>query len=102
MLSSEDSIALVYYGVIREYGWRYVSIIAQDETIFTVVRIETICEMQFSWKFPRTVFLHKSVFMYSKPSMIPINKKQYHRPVYKRCFSRSPANICFPYSSNTF
>jgi hypothetical protein len=38
LLTSEETMALGYYGVIREYGWRRVAFIVQDEGLFTVVR----------------------------------------------------------------
>lgn len=34
-----DSLALAYYGGIKEYEWRHVSIIVQNENIFTMVRL---------------------------------------------------------------
>jgi hypothetical protein len=34
-------MALGYYGVIREYGWRRVAFIVQDEGLFTVVSSES-------------------------------------------------------------
>ena len=37
LLSTEERIAFGFYGVIREYNWRRVALIVQDENLFTVV-----------------------------------------------------------------
>jgi len=37
LLSAEDMLAFAYYGVIREYGWRQLVLIVQNENLFTVV-----------------------------------------------------------------
>lgn len=42
LITSDDTLALAYYGVISEYGWRYVSFIVQDENLFTVVCLDSL------------------------------------------------------------
>ena len=37
LLNSYDTQAYASYGVIKEYGWKYVSMIVQDENLFTNV-----------------------------------------------------------------
>ena len=37
LLSTEVSLAPAYFGVIRQYGWRRVGLIVQNENLFTVV-----------------------------------------------------------------
>ena len=37
LLSSAERIAFGYYAVIREFGWRRIAIIVQDEAVFRVV-----------------------------------------------------------------
>ena len=36
-MPSEDTISPSYYGVIKAFGWRRVSIIEQNENLFSVV-----------------------------------------------------------------
>ena len=37
LLPSYDTLAHIYFGVIKEYGWKHVELIVQDENLFTVV-----------------------------------------------------------------
>ena len=37
MLSAEDTLVLAYYGIIKEFGWRRVALLVQNEDLFTVV-----------------------------------------------------------------
>ena len=37
LLPTEASLAPAYFGVIRQYGWRRVGLIVQNENLFTVV-----------------------------------------------------------------
>ena len=39
LLATEVLIAKGFYGIISHFGWKRVSIIAQDENLFTAVRI---------------------------------------------------------------
>lgn len=39
LLSSDVNLAYGFYGIIRRFQWRRVSIIVQDESLFTVVRL---------------------------------------------------------------
>ena len=41
LLPTEADIAPAYFGVIRQYGWRHVALIVQNENLFTVVSFET-------------------------------------------------------------
>lgn len=47
LLSTVDTIAFGFYGVIREYGWRRIAIIVQDENVFTEVSQQT-----WKWVWP--------------------------------------------------
>ena len=38
LLPTSASVAPSYFGIIREYGWRRVGLIVQNENVFTVVR----------------------------------------------------------------
>ena len=38
LLSTEETLAFAYYGVIKEFRWRRVALIVQNENLFTVVR----------------------------------------------------------------
>ena len=40
LLPSEADIAPAYFGVIRQYDWRHVALIVQNENLFTVVSFE--------------------------------------------------------------
>ena len=42
VLASEAIIAGGFYGIVREFGWRKVAIITQNENLFTVVKLLTI------------------------------------------------------------
>ena len=42
LLSSEATLALAYYAIIKEYEWRRVSFIVQDESVFTVVSFHRV------------------------------------------------------------
>ena len=37
LLNSYDTLAYAYFGVIKEYGWKHVELIVQDENLFTEV-----------------------------------------------------------------
>ena len=37
LLNSHDTLAYAYFGVIKEYGWKHVELIVQDENLFTEV-----------------------------------------------------------------
>ena len=37
LLSTEETLAFAYYGAIKEYGWRKLALIVQNENLFTVV-----------------------------------------------------------------
>ena len=37
LLSSTENIAFGFYGIIKEYRWRRIDIIVQDEQVFRVV-----------------------------------------------------------------
>ena len=37
LLSTEETLAFAYFGVIQEYGWSKVVLLVQDENLFTVV-----------------------------------------------------------------
>lgn len=37
LLSTEETLAFAYYGVIKEFGWKRVALIVQNENLFTVV-----------------------------------------------------------------
>ena len=39
MLATERVLAYGYFGVIREFGWKRVVILEQDENLFTVVSL---------------------------------------------------------------
>ena len=38
LLNSEVTLAYAYFAMIKEYGWGHVSLIVQDENLFTEVR----------------------------------------------------------------
>jgi hypothetical protein len=37
LLSTEETLAFAFYGVIKEYEWRRVALLVQNENLFTVV-----------------------------------------------------------------
>ena len=37
MLGTEDYLAIGFFGVIKQFGWRKVAFIEQDENLFSVV-----------------------------------------------------------------
>ena len=39
VLSTEDRLAYGYYGLIREFGWRKIGLIVQDENVFRLVSL---------------------------------------------------------------
>ena len=59
VLASEATLAGGFYGIVREFGWRKVAIITQNENLFTVVSSYPIIHAQTTvlWKV-LMAFLH--------------------------------------------
>ena len=47
MLATDENLALGFYAVIRQFNWGYVSIIQQNENLFT--RVSELNTLVFLW-----------------------------------------------------